>query len=156
MFPLLLLALIVVPIVEIYVIVQVGGWLGVLPTVALLLALSIGGGLLLKREGTRAWRSLRQSLAAGRWPGRDIADGALILVGGTLLLTPGFVTDAFGLLLVLPPTRAVFRGLLTRVLLGRLGVVGEGVTQWQELRDDHERRERRRRPRPPDDGSYER
>ena len=106
---LLLLALVVVPIVELYVIVQVGQGIGILPTLALLVVMSLLGGYLLRREGTRTWLALREALQAGRLPAREVADGALVIVGGALLLTPGFATDLFGLLCILPPTRAVLR-----------------------------------------------
>ena len=121
---LLLLALIVVPIVELYVIVQVGQGIGVLPTLALLVVMSLLGGYLLRREGTRTWRALREALQAGRLPAREVADGALVILGGALLLTPGFATDLFGLLCILPPTRAVLRRVLTGVVAKRLGAGG--------------------------------
>ena len=119
---LLLLALIVVPIVELYVIIQVGQGIGVGPTIVLLIVMSVAGGYLLRREGTRTWRSLRDAIQAGRVPAREVADGALVILGGALLLTPGFVTDLVGLLCILPPTRAVLRRLLTGVVARRLGV----------------------------------
>jgi len=121
---LLLLALIVVPIVELYVIVQVGQSIGVLLTLALLVVMSLLGGYLLRREGTRTWRALRDALQAGRLPAREVADGALVILGGALLLTPGFATDLLGLLCILPPTRAVLRRLLTGVVATRLGAGG--------------------------------
>ena len=121
---LLLLALIVVPIVELYVIVQVGQGIGVLPTLALLVVMSLLGGFLLRREGTRTWRALRDALQAGRLPAREVADGALVILGGALLLTPGFATDAVGLLCILPPTRAALRRVLTGLVARRLGVAG--------------------------------
>ena len=119
---LLVAALIVVPLVELYVLVQVGSLLGIVPTLALLLAMSLLGAYLLRREGARTWRAFRQALQAGRLPAREVADGALVLFGGALLLTPGFVTDLFGLACVLPPSRAVLRRLLTGAVTRRLGV----------------------------------
>ena len=121
---LLLLALIVVPIVELYVIIQVGQSLGVVPTIVVLVVMSLVGGYLLRREGTRTWRALREALQAGRLPAREVADGALVILGGSLLLTPGFVTDLVGLLCILPPTRAVLRRMLTGAVGRRLGVGG--------------------------------
>jgi UPF0716 protein FxsA len=120
---LLILLFIVVPIAELYVILQVGQAIGVVPTLILLLADAILGSLLLKHEGRSAWRRFNEALAARRFPGREVADGALIIVGGTLLLTPGFITDIFGLFLLLPPTRAVARRLLKRLTIGRFAVV---------------------------------
>jgi UPF0716 protein FxsA len=123
---LLLLAFIVVPIVEIYVLIQVGQVIGPWWTILLLVADSVLGTWLVRREGGRAWRALTSALDSGRMPAKELADGALILIGGTLMLTPGFVTDAFGILLILPFTRPVFRRLLAGVVTRRLVVVGTG------------------------------
>jgi UPF0716 protein FxsA len=120
---LLILLFIVVPIAELYVIIQVGQAIGVVPTLILLLADALLGSWLLKHEGRSAWRRFNEALAARRFPGREVADGALIIVGGTLLLTPGFITDIFGLFLLLPPTRAISRRLLKRLTIGRFAVV---------------------------------
>jgi UPF0716 protein FxsA len=105
----LLVLFLVVPIVEIYVIVQVGQQIGALPTIALLLVESAIGAWLVKREGGRAWRALKAAVGTGRLPSIELADAALVLVGGTLLLTPGFVTDVFGFFLILPLTRPLAR-----------------------------------------------
>lgn len=121
---LLVVALVVVPLVELYVLIQVGGQLGVLPTVLLLLLMSLLGGYLLRREGLRTWRALRAALQQGRLPAREVADGALVVLGGSLLLTPGFVTDLFGLACILPLSRAVLRRVLTGFVARRLGVGG--------------------------------
>lgn len=114
---------IVVPLVEIYVLIQVGQVIGAWWTILLLVADSILGSWLIKREGGRAWRALRAALDSGRMPSRELADGALILIGGTLMLTPGFVTDAVGILLILPVTRPFFRRQLTQVVANRVVVV---------------------------------
>ena len=119
---LLVAALVVVPIVEIWVLLQVGQWLGVLSTVVLLVVMSLLGAYLLRREGARTWRAFRTALTSGRLPAAEVADGALVIFGGALLLTPGFATDAFGLLCVVPPSRAVLRRLLTRQVARRLSV----------------------------------
>lgn len=119
----LLVAFIVVPLVEIYVLIQVGQVIGVWWTILLLVADSILGTWLIRREGGRAWRALQTALSSGRMPAKELADGALILIGGTLMLSPGFVTDAFGILLILPFTRPVARRLLTTVVARRLVVV---------------------------------
>ena len=128
----LLLAFIVVPIVELYVIGQVGGAIGLWPTLALLLIDSLAGAVLVRREGRRAWTAFRDALSAGRWPGDEVVQGALVLVGGALLLTPGFVTDAVGLLLVLPPTRAVAARLIrARMSAGPVRTGTSGPATWQ-------------------------
>jgi UPF0716 protein FxsA len=121
---LLILLFIVVPVAELYVIIKVGELIGVWPTLALLLADALLGSWLLKHQGREAWRRFNQALAERRFPGREVADGALIIVGGTLLLTPGFLTDIVGVFLLLPPTRAISRRLLKRLTIGRFMVVG--------------------------------
>jgi UPF0716 protein FxsA len=123
--PLFLIVLfIVVPIAELYVIIQVGQAIGIWPTLALLLADALLGSFLLKHQGRGAWRRFNQALAERRFPGKEVVDGLLIVVGGTLLLAPGFITDIFGLILLIPPTRAIVRGLLRRFTIGRFVVVG--------------------------------
>lgn len=115
---------IVVPIVELYVIIKVGGLIGVWPTLALLLADAVLGSMLLRHQGRGAWRRFNQALAERRFPGREVADGLLIAVGGTLLLTPGFVTDIVGLVFLVPPTRAIVRRLLSGYMGRRFVVLG--------------------------------
>jgi UPF0716 protein FxsA len=107
------------PILEIYVIVQVGSAIGALPTVLLLVVEALLGGWLVRREGKRAWEALRTATSTGRMPGRELADAALVLVGGTLLLTPGFVTDIFGFFFVLPFTRPLARRVVSAVIARR-------------------------------------
>ncbi len=119
---LVVLALVVVPLLELYVLIQVGQVIGALPTIAVLVVVSLLGAALLRREGARTWRAFRDATARGRVPAREVADGALVLLAGALLLTPGFVSDVVGLLLLVPPVRAVLRRALTtwaaRQLLG--------------------------------------
>ncbi|MBM7788185.1 FxsA family protein [Tenggerimyces flavus] len=116
MWPLILAVLFIgVPILEIYVIIQVGQVIGAWWTVGLLLAEGFLGGWLVKREGRRAWSALQGAFRGGKLPNREVADAALILVGGTLLLAPGFVTDVFGFFMVLPFTRPLARRALTWV-----------------------------------------
>lgn len=103
------LALLVTPIIEIAVIIQVGQRIGIGWTVALLLLESALGAWLVKREGARAWRALNEGFRTGRMPTGELADAALVLIGGTLLLTPGFVTDVVGFFFVLPFTRPIAR-----------------------------------------------
>lgn len=123
----LLIALIIcVPIVEIYLIVQIGGLIGLWPTVFVLLASSVAGAFLLRHQGRSAMNSFRSALDQGRIPAREVFDGTLVLLGGALLLTPGFLTDFFGLLLLLPPTRDLFRVLGERFARSRLAGPGFG------------------------------
>ncbi len=121
---LLVLLFIVVPIAELYVIIQVGEAIGLWPTLALLLADALLGSFLLKHQGRGAWRRFNKALAQRSFPGREVVDGLLIVVGGTLLLAPGFLTDIVGLFLLIPPTRAISRSLLRRFTVGRFMVVG--------------------------------
>ena len=121
---LLFVLFIVVPIVELYVLIQVGQTIGVLPTIVLLVVDSLLGAWLLRREGAKAWNAFRRALDERRVPAREVADGALVIFGGALLLTPGFLSDILGLLCILPPTRAGLRGVLTTVVARRLGVAG--------------------------------
>ena len=120
---LLVVLFIVVPIAELYVIIQVGGLIGVWPTLTLLVAGALLGSMLLRHQGRSAWRRFNEALAARRFPGREVADGLLIAVGAALLLTPGFLTDIVGLLLLIPPTRAIARRLMRPLLLGRFAIV---------------------------------
>jgi UPF0716 protein FxsA len=130
MVPLLLvLIFIVVPLAELYVIIQVGQAIGTLPTIGLLLLDSLLGSWLLRSQGRAVWRRFRAALATGRPPARETVDGALVILGGALMLTPGFVTDAFGVLLLLPPTRAavrrsILRNARSRLFMGFGGLAG--------------------------------
>lgn len=112
---LLLLIFIVLPIAEIYVIVQVGQAIGILPTIALLIVDGFVGAALARSQGAAAWRRFNEAIAARRAPTKEVLDGAMVIVGGAFLLAPGFITDVIGLLLLLPPTRALMRGFVTRV-----------------------------------------
>ena len=117
----LLLALIIcVPIAEIYLIIRIGDLIGLWPTVLLLLATSAAGAFLLRHQGRAALGSFRSALDQGRVPARETFDGALVICGGALLLTPGFLTDCLGLLLLLPPTRSLFRALGERVARAKM------------------------------------
>jgi len=123
LWPLLGLLFLVTPILEIFVIIQVGQLIGGWQTLVLLLVESALGAWIVKGEGRRAWEALRGSLTSGRLPGRELSDAALVLVGGTLLLTPGFVTDVFGFFCVLPFTRPFARRLLGRFVTRRARAV---------------------------------
>jgi UPF0716 protein FxsA len=109
---LLFLVFVIVPVLEIWVLIEVGQVIGAWWTVALLLADAALGTWLVRREGRRTWRTLRDTATSGRLPDRELADAGLVLVGGTLLVTPGFLTDIVGFFLVLPVTRPLARRLL--------------------------------------------
>ncbi|MCW2850332.1 MAG: FxsA cytoplasmic rane protein [Marmoricola sp.] len=123
---LLVVAFVVVPLVEIYVIIQIGQVIGAWWTILLLIADSVLGSWLVKREGARAWRALQVALQQGRMPARELADGILVLVGGLLMLTPGFVLDIVGVLCILPVTRPIGRRVLSGLIGRRLTGVGLG------------------------------
>jgi UPF0716 protein FxsA len=116
----LVLLFIVVPIAELAVVIQVGQAIGVWWTVAILVADSILGSVLMRAQGRTAWRRFNEAIAAGKVPAREVLDGALVIFGGLLLLTPGFITDFLGLLLLIPPTRALVRAGLARRLTHRM------------------------------------
>jgi len=120
--PLLLLVVlfIVIPIAELAILIQVGQLIGVWWTIALLIADAVLGSMLARSQGRVAWRRFVLAVQSGRPPAREVLDGVLVLFGGALLLAPGFITDAFGILLLLPPTRAVVRGLLVRRFSARM------------------------------------
>jgi len=111
---------IIVPLAELYVILKVGDAIGVLPTIALLAIDSVLGSLLLRAQGRSVWRRFNETMASGRVPHRELIDGVLVVFGGAFLITPGFLTDIVGLLLLLPPTRSVIRRLVTRRLGRRI------------------------------------
>ena len=120
-------AFVVVPLAELWAILSVGDAIGVLPTVLILFADSVLGAVLLRAQGRGAWRRFLDAFRSGRVPSRELADGLLILVGGALLLTPGFFTDAVGLLLLIPPTRALVRRTLERAIARRMTVAVAGT-----------------------------
>jgi UPF0716 protein FxsA len=142
-FVLLLVAFIVVPIVELYVIIQVGGAIGLGPTVFLLLLDSLLGAFLLRHQGRAAWVSFNRAVAESRVPAKEVLDGVLVIFGAALLLTPGFITDIFGLVLLIPPTRAIVRTFLKWIGISRLSM-GPKVALWGASRVNN----RRGRPAP--------
>jgi UPF0716 protein FxsA len=113
----LIVIFIVVPLAELYVIFQVGDAIGIPLTIAILVADSLIGSMLLRSQGRAVWRRFNETMQGGRIPHREVIDGVLVIFGGAFLITPGFLTDVIGLMLLLPPTRALFRRLVT----GRLG-----------------------------------
>jgi len=146
---LLLVVFIVVPIAELYLILQVGDAIGAVPTILILIADSLIGSLLLRNQGRTVWRQFNQTLNEGRMPHRELFDGVAVIFGGAFLITPGFLTDIIGLLLLIPPTRALLRrfgaGWLGRrfgigTVMGAAGMAGRAA---------------RTRRRDPDDGTVE-
>lgn len=132
MVALLVLLLVVLPVAEFATVVWVAHQVGVLPMLALLFAVSIGGGLLAKREGLEVWRRLRATLAAGDIPSGELLDGALVLIAGGILLVPGFLTDVVGLLLLVPFVRSMVKWAFWRRLRRRLIVATERIGERRE------------------------
>ncbi|HET9120676.1 MAG TPA: FxsA family protein [Solirubrobacterales bacterium] len=122
----LVVIFILVPIAELYVIIQVGNVIGLGPTLFLLLADAVLGSLLWRHQGRAAWVRFNRALAEGRVPHKEVFDGVLVILGGALLITPGFLTDILGLILLIPPTRAVVRAMSARFVRRRIAL-GEAV-----------------------------
>jgi UPF0716 protein FxsA len=114
MFIRLLALFILLPLVELAILIQVGQWIGVLWTLALVVATGFLGAALARRHGVRAWIAIRDELRAGRMPAAALADGLLILIGGIVLLTPGLLTDLFGFAMLIPASRNAFKKALSR------------------------------------------
>src|SRR3954467_8433677 len=130
---------VLIPIAELYVILKVGDLIGTVPTLALLVADSLLGAWLMRSQGRTVWRRFQETMQAGRVPHREVFDGVLVIFGGAFLITPGFLTDIVGVLLLLPPTRSVFRRWLIHrggrmfgisVATGRRGDVPPSGQDW--------------------------
>lgn len=102
----LLLVFTVVPIVELWLLLRIGAWLGPIPTLALVLLTGAAGATLARREGAHAWSAVQTEAAAGRMPGRELLEALIVLVAGIVLVTPGVLTDALGLALLIRPIRS--------------------------------------------------
>jgi UPF0716 protein FxsA len=125
--PLLIVLLVAVPIAEVWLLVQVGEAIGAVPTILILVAEAILGGWLMQREGRRAWAALNTAFASGKMPTGELAEAALVLVGGLLLMLPGFITDLFGFVFLLPFTRPYARRVLGFIVARRVGRMGVDV-----------------------------
>lgn len=112
-------------------ILQVGSWIGALPTVGLLLATALIGGPLAASQGRVVWARFNEALATGRVPAREVFDGVCVIFAGALLLTPGFITDLLGISLLLPPSRSAAYGLLARRVRR---AAGAPVFVWTRVR----------------------
>jgi UPF0716 protein FxsA len=149
----LFLLFVVAPIVELYVIVQVAQEIGVLETIAALIVISFIGAWLVKTAGLAVLVRMQRQLASGRMPTNEIVDGALLLLAGALMLAPGFISDVIGILLILPPTRVVFRRLALRsfraqVQQGRAATWAQGRV-WSRVVVDVDSRDDEPPRRPP-------
>lgn len=137
----LVLLFLLVPVAELYVIVQVADAAGIVSTLALLIAVSVLGAWLVKREGLGVLRRIQDQLARAELPTNQVVDGGLILFAGALMLTPGFLTDVLGIVLLVPPTRALIRTVLLARFRHRIesglgfatagpGSAGAGMWAW--------------------------
>lgn len=122
MFVLLAVVFLVFPIVEIYVMLQVAGAIGVPETILLLVAISLVGAWLAKLAGLGVLNRLQRTVRAGKVPSAELVDGALVLFAAALMLAPGFITDCLAILLLVPPSRAVVRGVVLRRIRTRGGL----------------------------------
>jgi len=113
-FQILLITLITVPILEIYLLFQVGGIIGAGWTILIVIGTAILGASLLRQQGLATWTRLNQSMAQGQLPPTILVEGLLLLLSGAFLLTPGFFTDAVGFLFLIPPVRKIFAAALLR------------------------------------------
>ncbi|HAS3858786.1 TPA: membrane protein FxsA [Vibrio cholerae] len=136
MFPILLFLFIAVPVIEIALFIQVGGVLGVWPTIALVLLTAIVGASLVRSQGLQTLLTVQQRLAQGQLPAQQILEGVMLAVAGVLLLTPGFFTDILGMLVLLPAPRAYFaKQLMSRVVVGNIHDSGAGFEQPNPFHD---------------------
>ncbi|MFT3860983.1 FxsA family protein [Micropruina sp.] len=110
--PLLLVFFLTVPIIEVWLLVTVGQHIGAVPTILILIGEAFLGAWLMRREGSKTWTALNNAVATGKLPGGEVLDAVLVMVGGVLVMLPGFFTDIFGLIFLLPFTRPVARNLL--------------------------------------------
>jgi UPF0716 protein FxsA len=132
MFRRLLPLFIIVPIIELAVLIQLGRWIGLWPTLAIIAATGILGAALASREGLRAWRALQEDIYQGKVPGRPILDGLSIFSGGALLLTPGLLTDVLGFSLIIKPTRRWLQNKVVNRFGGRLIKQGQVFVQMPQ------------------------
>ncbi|ENM3737613.1 membrane protein FxsA [Vibrio cholerae] len=136
MFPILLFLFIAVPVIEIALFIQVGGVLGVWPTIALVLLTAIVGASLVRNQGLQTLLTVQQRLAQGQLPAQQILEGVMLAVAGVLLLTPGFFTDILGMLVLLPAPRAYLaKQLMSRVVVGNIHASGAGFEQPNPFHD---------------------
>lgn len=136
MFPILLFLFIAVPVIEIALFIQVGGVLGVWPTIALVLLTAMVGASLVRSQGLQTLLTVQQRLAQGQLPAQQILEGVMLAVAGVLLLTPGFFTDILGMLVLLPAPRAYLaKQLMSRVVVGNIHASGADFEQPNPFRD---------------------
>lgn len=125
MFPKLLLLFIAIPVIELLLFIKIGSHIGLLSTFATIVITGILGAYLTKQQGLRTWRKFQSTSASGQIPANEAIDGLLILIAGAVLLTPGFLTDAIGFLLLVPLFRSAIRSQIAAKLKDTVQVVGQ-------------------------------
>ena len=130
----LITAFLTIPLIEVWILLQIADLAGLLNTIGLLILTSIIGALLVRREGISVFRKAKNEITQGQMPEKQILDGFLILLGGVLMLTPGFFTDIIGFLLLFPPTRLLLRTIVIKRLNSRISnpnsYIRNGRVQW--------------------------
>ena len=122
---------IIIPLVELWVLIEIGKQIGAWETIGLCIVTGVLGAFLVQLEGLKVWARLQYELMQFRMPTKEIIDGVLILIGGIVLLTPGVITDFIGLTLLLPFTRPLYRNYLQRKFEGKMRSVGQDFRQGQ-------------------------
>lgn len=135
MFGKLLILFTVVPVVELWVLIRIGAVIGAIPTVLIVIGTGLAGAHLAREQGFSVWARIHQELAMGRIPTDAMIDGLLVFAAAVTLITPGFITDIFGFLLLIPATRAPVRRFLSRRL--RPTIRPTIVVDHEDITDDH-------------------
>jgi UPF0716 protein FxsA len=138
---LLFLIILVLPLAEIYLLLEVGSLIGALPTVVLVIFTAVLGSWLLRQQGFTTFRRFQESLARGEVPAYEIVEGPLILLGGLLLLTPGFITDVMGIVCLIPPLRKKVAQYVIEHYMIQAGSFDESVTTKTNVLEGAFRRE---------------
>ena len=115
----LIIIFILIPLIDLSLLLQIGGWIGVFPTIAIVILTGTLGAYLTRSQGFRIWRDINQQMQRGELPGNSMFDGLLVLIGGLTLLTPGFLTDIFGFCCLIPFTRTAIRESIKQLLTRR-------------------------------------
>jgi len=136
MFQVLFVLFIVIPIIEITVLLQVGEWLGLWPTMAIVIASAWLGAKYVRQQGIATMQSVQTKMVQGEMPSAEIVTGLMLLVAGVLLVTPGFVTDIFGLSLLIPNVRQAIAAMVQKHMLVRQGAAGASFHHNNPFQED--------------------
>ena len=136
MFLRLLLLFTIVPLIELYLLIKIGGIIGVVPTIAIVIGTGVLGAWLARWQGLAVLRRISDEVAAGRLPTDALIDGLLILVAAAVLLTPGLLTDSLGFVLLVPPSRALVRKVVAAAIARRVPKSRPDVIDTEWFRED--------------------